>query len=736
MATYNNTVFVLNQAAPYQAITLTSTDNLTLNLATITLQTSAALDLGTSGVTTTVKGLFNVDEAATFDGDVTIAGNLVLSGSTKVVELNSTQVLIGDNHLYLNNAYTTGVARTGGLVVNFLPLATTDTVDTGGFTAGVVGVSNPTVATVGAATFATGDFIQISGAHNPANNGLFEVLSQAANVLEIRGVGTTATVEDFTQNQFVTDSTVAGDIYNVTVSVMRAGTTGAWETGYGSASGISFSPVGGGGGSGTDSLTYTINQDNVGADEDAALYLDSGDGTNVRQGRVTMNYSNSSQNGLVFSFDSAPAATDYGFGFYLTPTSGGAASGGSAAGSGGQFYLVGGSGGAAGAGAGAPGVGGAITLRGGSGGMGGAGSTDGAAGGPVTLSGGGGGMAAGGTAGSGGDLTLSGGLGASGSGTGASLVLAGGGGGNLGAATLTAKNIDIGASAAARTVNVGTGAAAQTVTIGSTNTTSSLTLDSGTGALNIGTGAQARTISIGNAAATAVNVDATAITLTSVDALTLTDGIATFALGGTGAATLSGATTVDLDATGAFSINSTGGAINIGNDANAQAVNIGTGAAARNVTVGTTNSTATTTINAGSGGINFGGAIVGLTANAAENVTVGDTLYRLAAGTVGLADANSAGKKTVFGIALNTATTGNPVKVATMPGQFLVVNTDLSAAAIGDVVFADITTPGGLVVTAPGGSGTDIYKVGEIHVAGVAGTAQICFLPQFIVSIA
>ena len=39
-------------------------------------------------------------------------------------------------------------------------------------------------------------------------------------------------------------------------------------------------------------------------------------------------------------------------------------------------------------------------------------------------------------------------------------------------------------------------------------------------------------------------------------------------------------TTLDIDATGALQINSSGGAISIGNDAVAQNINIGTGAAA------------------------------------------------------------------------------------------------------------------------------------------------------------
>lgn len=205
-----------------------------------TLGAADELRLGVSGEVVRVMGDLVVDE------DVVITGDLTVSGTTTAVDV--TNVLVEDNHLYLNQNYETASAETGGLVVNYLPIATTDTVDTGGFTAGVPATSNPTVATVGAATFSVGQFIQISGASDPTNNGLFEVLSHAANVLTIRGVGTTATVEDFTQDQFVTDSTVAGSITRVNIAVLRAGTDGIWETGLGATTPISFSDIGSGAG--------------------------------------------------------------------------------------------------------------------------------------------------------------------------------------------------------------------------------------------------------------------------------------------------------------------------------------------------------------------------------------------------------------------------------------------------------------------------------------------------------
>lgn len=205
-----------------------------------TLGAADELRLGVSGEVTRNLGDLIVDE------NLTVTGNLIVDGT--VTSVDSETVLIADNHLYLNQNYETNSAQTGGLVVNYLPTATTDTVAATGFTAGVPATSNPTVSTTGAATFSVGQFIQISGANEEANNGLFEVLSHAANVLTIRGVGTTAEVEDFTQNQFVTDTTVAGSIVHVNIAVMRAGTDGIWETAVGNTTTLSFSDIGSGAG--------------------------------------------------------------------------------------------------------------------------------------------------------------------------------------------------------------------------------------------------------------------------------------------------------------------------------------------------------------------------------------------------------------------------------------------------------------------------------------------------------
>lgn len=173
-------------------------------------------------------------------GNAVISGGLFVQGT--ITSTDSTTVLISDPHLYLNKSYTTTVARTGGLIVNYLPTSTlTTTTGAGVFTIGVAAVSNPTV-TVAASAFAAGDLIQISG--GSTNDGLYEVESDAAALLTIRGIGTSATTLDFVQNQFANATVTTCTITKVNVSVIRSGTDGIWETGKGSTStGFTFSDL-------------------------------------------------------------------------------------------------------------------------------------------------------------------------------------------------------------------------------------------------------------------------------------------------------------------------------------------------------------------------------------------------------------------------------------------------------------------------------------------------------------
>ena len=120
-----------------------------------------------------------------------------------------------------------------------------------------------------------------------------------------------------------------------------------------------------------------------------------------------------------------------------------------------------------------------------------------------------------------------------------------------------------------------------TIQINSSGGTISIGNDAVAQAMNIGTGGAARTITVGN------DTGATSLVLTS----------------GTGDIIASSTDAVTIDAAGVLELNSSGGAIGIGNDAVAQAMNIGTGAAARTITVGNVSGATAVNLNSGTGGI-------------------------------------------------------------------------------------------------------------------------------------
>ena len=165
-----------------------------------------------------------------------VDGDLVVNGTT--TSIDSEVVNIADNHLYLNKDYTTNVAQTGGLVVNYLPTTTITTSTTGGF------ASTTTVNVADTTGFSPGQIIQISDAANPDNEGIFEILLVTGVAPGVLTINSTP-VNDFTQNTFVVDTTdTTAGVTNVNVSIIRSSIGGDWEVGKGSTGAISFSTLG------------------------------------------------------------------------------------------------------------------------------------------------------------------------------------------------------------------------------------------------------------------------------------------------------------------------------------------------------------------------------------------------------------------------------------------------------------------------------------------------------------
>lgn len=163
-----------------------------------------------------VNNTLNVTGISTLLNDLNIQGNLDVQGT--MTSIDTVSMNVKDRHVLLNNGYTSDAALTGGIVVNYDPTTTNDT------GAGVGFASTSTLGTTGASTFSGGDIIQISGASDVENNGIYQVLTHTGNLLTI------ATTSDFCQDSFVADSTTSAVIYKVNVSIIQTNTSGLWQT--------------------------------------------------------------------------------------------------------------------------------------------------------------------------------------------------------------------------------------------------------------------------------------------------------------------------------------------------------------------------------------------------------------------------------------------------------------------------------------------------------------------------
>lgn len=148
---------------------------------------------------------------------------------------------LSGSFIFTNQGRVSTSEKSGGVVVNYLPSATNTTFAGSGFTS--AGAGNATVGTLAAGpVFSDGDLVQITGADNKDNNGIYEVLSHASNVLTVRG-GTFSTLTDFAKTDFVTDTSTGGVCTLINISIMRVGSGGIWETGKGSTNSIQFNDV-------------------------------------------------------------------------------------------------------------------------------------------------------------------------------------------------------------------------------------------------------------------------------------------------------------------------------------------------------------------------------------------------------------------------------------------------------------------------------------------------------------
>jgi hypothetical protein len=276
-----------------------------------------------------------------------------------------------------------------------------------------------------------------------------------------------------------------------------------------------------------------------------------------------------------------------------------------------------------------------------------------------------------------------------------------------------------------------------------TTSTGTLSLRSATGTSSFGDGtgilqfdgagalSASSVTSITFAGGTGSNVSYTAVgsgTFTSRSATgsyTFGDGTGTGVFSGAGAFSTTGITSYDLDASGAIQINSSGGAISIGNDNVNQNISIGT-QGSRTISVGS--SSATIALKgpvALSGGTNAAPIAISMGKTAGATLAVGDVLcYIATSGKMDLADADSATAATRLpagSCTLAAAADAAPTTVA-FSGEVPVKFASAPAAAsIGAPVYLSETAGRG-TLTAPTTAGSDVWYLGILAFADGADT--------------
>lgn len=179
--------------------------------------------------------------------------------------------------------------------------------------------------------------------------------------------------------------------------------------------------------------------------------------------------------------------------------------------------------------------------------------------------------------------------------------------------------LNISTDSAATTVSIASGAAVKTVILGSTNTTSGLTLNSGSGGIKaIGVAS----VSVSNKNYVTINTSTGAlgsdsgptssISITGDTGGALTGSSFTLSGGTTGLSFGGSGSTETLTFAG---ITANGGTVSLATDATTSTINVGTGAGVKTSTLGSTNTTSATTVQSGSGALNVTSTNGALTVN-------------------------------------------------------------------------------------------------------------------------
>jgi len=271
----------------------------------------------------------------------------------------------------------------------------------------------------------------------------------------------------------------------------------------------------------------------------------------------------------------------------------------------------------------------------------------------------------------------------------------------VGAVTIdsTGGALSIGAGADAQNIAIGTGGAQRIITLGNATDATSVVVNSGTGNIDIGVNARAHTVRVGG------TTDASALTLQA----------------GTGNFVQTAGGIWDVNAVGAATIDSTGGAISIGSGANAFGINIGDGAAQRDLVIGNDSGATSVNIYGGTGDCTFGANPTDHTTNVGS--TNGVSAMSLGSGTGGIvlvAGGNVDIQPATGTAAANSITLNGKVTVATLTGQ----TTATTAQETFTITNSEISATSGLIVTV-GNTGAADARMTLEQVKPAAGSVEI-----------
>lgn len=299
-----------------------------------------------------------------------------------------------------------------------------------------------------------------------------------------------------------------------------------------------------------------------------------------------------------------------------------------------------------------------------------------------------------------------------------------------GGMTVTGANGAFTVATGTAAINVGTDAVQKTITLGNSTGNTSVVINNGTGALNLGTNAIAHAISIGNntgatavsiqggtAGAGAINIGTTANAvpvvvgnITGATSVVVNSGTAGTTLNSTGAIAAVATTTATIDAVGAVELNSSGAAINIGNDADAFAINMGTGAAARTITRGNVTTTTAIVDNTGTGGYQLNTTGTGNVDINASNDFLVDAAASFSIDSVAASNVTVTGA----GIDLTLSSAGGSVVLTASEAVAAAVTIQASNAAGGVLIDANglvAVDPDVATVASPTAASTQNFRV-------------------------